>query len=274
MSKEVPMHRLFQRHAAGACEDHHLEVALREEIERLAAEELALTADRDELVRFASSQLAAFHQGLFAAYACLTSVLDFAGAYDQVKHTDTALKELRRFQAAIRCYRDVEGKWVHLRDELALHHLEELPTLRIPRRLLDLSKTFLEDRRPRESAVTSRICQKVLGRLEDRGPSVKDLSIRLKELRHCLAETGVSGEPRMAELERLVGVGRCELVSRLADDLEIELCGWRAQARRGRGRANSLVREMREVSRLADSVRQILGDWLPVETAAQPPKEQ
>lgn len=273
MSKEAPMHRLFQRHAAGACEDHHLEVALREEIERLAAEELTLTAERDELVRFVGSQLAAFHQGIFAASACLKR-LDFVGAHDQVKHTDAALKELRRFQSAIRCYRDVEDKWVHLRDELALHHLEELPTLRIPRRLLDLSKTFLEDRRPRESAVTSRICQKVLGRLEERGPSVKDLSIRLKELRHGLAETGVSGEPRMTELERLVGLGRCELVSRLADDLEIELCGWRAQAQRGRGRANSLVREMREVSRLADSVRQILGDWLPVETAAQPPKEQ
>jgi hypothetical protein len=274
MSGEVPIHRLLQRHAAGACEDHHLEVALREEIERLSAEEFALTADRDELVRFAGSQLAAFNQGIFAADACLTSALDFVGAYDQIRHADAALEEVRRFQSAIRSYREVEGKWAHLRDELALHHLEELPTLRIPRRLLDLSKTFLEDQRPRESAVTSRICQKVLGRLEGRGPSVKDLSIRLKKLRHCLAETRVSGEPRMTELERLVGVGRCELVSRLADDLEIELCGWRAQARRGRGRANSLVREMREVSRLADSVRQILGDWLPVETAAQPRKER
>jgi hypothetical protein len=261
--------RLLQRYAAGAGGAHLLEVALREETQRLAGEDGALEFHRKELQRFAGHHLDEFHEGLFGAVKGL-GALDFAGTFEKVRRADAALQELRRFQSALQDHHEAESTWNRMEAELALNLLKALPTLQIPGRLLELSHAFLEKCRPLESAVVSRVCRQLLDCLTLRDQGARErLSAHLETLRRDLAKVEPAGAVRLAEVERLDRSGYHELASRLTDDLKVELLGWRAQDRRGRRATAILAHEIGELALFAESLKQIFQNCLPDQAAGK-----
>ncbi len=180
----------------------------------------------------------------------------FVEALAALHRADAVLAVLRRLEHASAERAEVERERRRLVAALGLAPFLGLPTLRIVDRLLARSGALIPAGEPQKALVMVRLARRLLARLALMEPAREgDLERRLERLSRQI-EAG----PASARLDRvrdLAHEGYGRLAARLADELEVELDGWRTANRlpgSGDRWRRSVIRDLADTEGMADAL--------------------
>ncbi len=245
---------MLHRVLAGSLPESLLESAIGDELNRLLNEPESAAERRAGLRRSAEATASALEGARRAL-----SERRFAAAIAALHQAAAAIAARRCLEQALADRGAVAAereRWVR---ELDLAPVLGLPAWRIVDRLLALSAVLLAAQEPQRASAVTRLCRQLLARLtKHRAEPDASLEKRLEGLRQLFAASGGGDGARLDRAEDLARQGYANLAARLADELEVEIAGWRAAARAA-GAERWRVRMTAELAAIASEAKSLAG---------------
>ena len=247
----------LRRYRDGALPDWRMRKVLEGEFHRLISDHSALRSEMDELRRAAPDWLTGFDTASDRALQWLGE-----GRFDlallEIQEVDRALTELRRCVTAAAEWQRMTTALAGVEDLLS-PELESQSTVRVLRRLRDLSRSFLDQGETRKAQFVVVLLADQIVLLLTRHPG--ELKAGLGRL---LADLETQDEMAVARIRKLGREGYHRLAERLAEDLASEVAVT-ARARLGSvagGSLGAIESDLAAVRRQAQAVQAALTQWL------------
>ncbi|HJX28811.1 MAG TPA: hypothetical protein VJ885_12945 [Thermoanaerobaculia bacterium] len=249
---------LLRRYRDGAAPDWRVVQVLERDLDRLIDGHSAIRPEVDELRRSAPERLRDFDTASDRALQCMGE-RRFDEALREIRKAASALAELRRFVAVSVDLRSA-SEALSVIEDLLSPILAQQPTVRILRRLRDLSRSLLDQGEPRKATFVILLLREQLELLRRRNTAhAKDafesiLSVLERRSREVAEQIG-----------RLSREGHHHLAERLLEDLETDLAIKERShhaAEMPEGTLGPRIADLEAVRQRADSVGAALASWL------------